>query len=115
MRRSTMQSFAAAAAFGLAAGLAQAHAAPSLPLGGGSALFAESGSDISRERASSALESMMERFIRIEATETTATAAVETSKNECPEEKKTKLAESEKDEKSDKDAPQGPEPIYFAF
>ncbi len=115
MRKSTLQSFAAAAASGLAMGFVQASAAPSLPLGGGSALFADSGSEVSRERASSALESMLERFIRIEATETASATAVETNNSECPEEKKTKLAESEQDENSDKSAPQGPEPIYFAF
>jgi hypothetical protein len=82
--------------------------------GGGSALFADSGSETTRERATSALESMMDRFIRIEA-EQTAAAAPETDA-ECPEEKKeTQIAESKKDEKGDKDAPQGPEPIYFAF
>ena len=114
MRKSIFKSFAVAAGTGLALGFAHAHAAPSLPFGGGSALFADSGSDVSHEPARSALEGMMARFIRIDAEETAA-AAVEADSNECPEEKKTKLAESEKDEKSDKGAPQGPEPIYFAF
>ncbi|MFC2952812.1 hypothetical protein ACFOOP_12815 [Marinicaulis aureus] len=114
MRKSIFKSFAVAAGMGLALGFAHAHAAPSLPFGGGSALFADSGSDASTDQASSALENMMQRFIRIDAEETAA-AGVETESSECPEEKKTKLAESDKDEKSDKSAPQGPEPIYFAF
>ncbi len=115
MGKSFLTSFAAAASAGLALGFVQASAA-SLPLsGGGSALFSDSGSETTRERASSALESMMDRFIRIEAEQTAAAAAPETD-SECPDEKKeTKIAESKKDEKSDKEAPQGPEPIYFAF
>lgn len=114
MSNSIFKTFAVAAGSGLALGFAHAQAAPSLPFAGGSALFAESGSEAAREPASSALEGMMARFIRIDAEETAA-AGVEAESTECPEEKKTKLAESEKDEKSDKDAPQGPEPIYFAF
>lgn len=112
MGNSIVRSFAMAACAGLSLGYAQASAG-SLPLAGGSALFADAGKDAAtRERATSAFDNMMDRFISIEAERSAAADA----KSECPEEKKeTQIAESQKDEKGDKDAPQGPEPIYFAF
>ena len=115
MGNSILKSFATAAAVGLALGFVQANAR-SLPLGGGSALFADTGSEeTTRERATSALENMMDRFIRVE-DEQTAAAAPADAEGECPEEKKeTQIAESKEDKKGDKDSPQGPEPIYFAF
>lgn len=115
MGKSFLTGIAMAASAGMALGFVQASAA-SLPLSsGGSALFSDSGSETTRERATSALENMMDRFIRVEAEQQTSAAASD-AEGECPEEKKeTQIAESKKDDKGDKDAPQGPEPIYFAF
>jgi hypothetical protein len=97
-------------------GMSAAHAlAPSASFDQPAIVLASAGAE-ARNDASFNLKGVMHSFIRVEDANTTKVAAAEPNADECPTEKdKSNAADAKEAKKADKTAPQGPEPIYFAF
>ena len=117
MSNAILTSIALTASFGLTLGATNASAAGPFKSSGSAVFAAEESTH--RERATSALDNMLSRFINVdveENTSATGSAAADVDNGECPEEQKeTQIADSEETEEGEKKTPQGPEPIYFAF
>ena len=113
MRKTFLTSTVIAAAAGMTIGAAQASAG-SFSFTSSASMLSSSDSE-SQERATSALDGMLTRFIKVDASEA-STAAAGHDEDNCPEKKDDRqVADVDEDKKAAKSEPQGPEPIYFAF
>ncbi len=112
MRNAILTSITAAVSAGLALGVAHASANP---LTFRSTASMTGGEDDSRDRATSALEGMLTRFIKVDK-ESAASSGAHSGNDKCPDkQEETQVTDAGDDKEADKNAPQGPEPIYFAF
>lgn len=120
-----MRKIILSATIALAAVIGVAHASPG-PLkfrstaGSGITGSGVAGGEETSVRSRSALGAMLDSFTNeaFDVGSSSAAAAEPEVANgeECPEDKKTKVAEAEKGKGASKDkAPSGPEPVYFAF